>query len=296
MKGALIMAVLATVLVLPAQGSAGIDGQQRRCPRGGDACLDRLIADMGRNLDRLGCSHNAAFALLYLRTTESIRDAIRAGEFSDRRFWNRVTTAFGRDYLDPLRAWRRGHRRHVPEAWRVAFRAAERERVLTLGDVMLGINAHVNHDLAFIYYRLGVDNHGDHLHVNDVLARVQQTALPEIVARLDPTLGRQTPNDPELSLDIVAWRELAWENAARLAAARTRAARRRVRARIDRHATTMAHQIRRAFPVTTQANRDRDAFCAAHHASSSRWRRVADGLARGRGEVSYSSAARARAA
>jgi hypothetical protein len=265
-KGVLITAVLATVLALPMQVSAGADGQQRRCPRGADACLDRLVGDMQRNLDRLGCSHDAAFALLYLRTTESIRDAIRAGEFSDRRFWNRVTTAFGRDYLDPLRAWRRGHRRHVPEAWRIAFRAAKRERVVTLGDVMLGINAHVNHDLAFIYYRLGVDNHDDHLHVNDVLARVQQTVLPEIAARLDPTLANQAPTDPTLSLDIVAWRELAWENAARLAAAPTGAARRRVRARIERHATTMAHQIKRAFPGTADANRERDAFCATHHA------------------------------
>lgn len=266
-RGALTMALLATVLLLPAQASAGSDGRPLVCPRGADACVDRLIVDMQRNLDRLGCSHNSAFALLYLRTTESIRDALRAGEFSDRRFWNRVTTAFGRDYLDPMRAWRRGRLRHVPEAWRVAFRAAKRQRVVTLGDLMLGISAHVNHDLAFIYYRLGVHNHDDHLQVNTVLARVQQVAVPEIAATLDPTLGNQTPNDAGLSLDIVAWRELAWENAARLRAAPTRAARRRVRARIERHATAMAHRIRRAFPATQDANRARDAFCAQHHAS-----------------------------
>jgi Family of unknown function (DUF5995) len=262
MKGTLIMSLLAAVLVLPAPVSA--DGQTRSCPRGSDACVDRLIADMQRNLDRLGCRHNAAFALLYLRTTESIRDALQAGEFSDRRFWNRVTTAFGRDYLDPLRAWQRGNRRHVPEAWRIAFRAAKRERVVTLGDLMLGINAHVNHDLAFIYYRLGVHNHADHLHVNTVLARVQPVVYPELIATLDPTLGSQASNDPNLSLDIFAWRELAWRNAARLAAAPTRAARHRVRARIERHSTAMARRIRRAFPVTAAANRERDAFCAAH--------------------------------
>jgi hypothetical protein len=266
-KSTLVMAVLLAVLVLPARVSA--DGQPRSCPRGSDACVDRLIADMQRNLDRLGCSHNAAFALLYLRTTESIRDAIRAGEFSDRRFWNRVTTAFGRDYLDPLRAWRRGNRRHVPEAWRIAFRAAKRERVLTLGDLMLGINAHVNHDLAFIYYRLGVHNHDDHLHVNTVLTRVQPVVYPEIIATLDPTLGSQAPNDPTLSLDIFAWRELAWRNAGRLAAAPTRAARRRVRARIERHSIAMARRIRRAFPVAAAANRQRDAFCVEHHAQQS---------------------------
>lgn len=262
MKGALIMAVLAAVLALPAPVSA--DGQSRSCPRGSDACVDRLIADMQRNFDRLGCSHNAAFALLYLRTTEGIRDALRAGEFSDRRFWNRVTTAFGRDYLDPMRAWQRGNRRRVPEAWRIAFRAAERERVVTLGDLMLGINAHVNHDLAFIYYRLGVDSRADHLHVNTVLARVRPVVYPEIAATLDSTIGSQAPNDPNLSLDIFAWRELAWQNAARLAAAPTRAARRRVRARIGRHSIAMARRIGRAFPVSPEANRERDAFCAAH--------------------------------
>ncbi len=256
------MAVLAAVLALPASVSA--DRLTSSCPRGSDACVDRLIADMQRNFDRLGCSHNAAFALLYLRTTESIRDALRAGEFSDRPHWNRVTAAFGRDYLDPLRAWQRGDRRHVPEAWQVAFRAAKRERVSTLGDLMLGISAHVNHDLAFIYYRLGVDNHADHLHVNTVLARVQPVVYPEITATLDSTLGSQAPNDPTLSLDIFAWRELAWRNAARLAAAPTRAARRRVRARIERHSLAMARRIRNAFPVSAAANRERDAFCAAH--------------------------------
>jgi hypothetical protein len=265
-KFALIAAVVVTVLVSAVPASAGAGGHRRDCPRGADACVDRLIADMQRNLDRLGCRHHAPFALLYLRTTESIRDAIRAGEFGDRRFWNRVTARFGRDYLDPMRAWRRGHHRHVPGAWRIAFRAARDRRVLTLGDVMLGINAHVNRDLAFIYHRLGVDDHDDHLHVNTVLARVQPVVFPEIVARLDPTFGQQTPGNPALSLDIVAWRELAWENAARLAAAPDRAARRRVSARIERHANRMARRIRRAFPATSAANRDRDAFCAQHAA------------------------------
>jgi hypothetical protein len=98
-----------------------------------------------------------------------------------------------------------------------------------------------------------------------VLTRVQPVVYPEIIATLDPMLGSQAPNDPKLSLDIFAWRELAWRNAARLAAAPTRAARRRVRARIERHSIAMARRIKRAFPVTAAANRERDAFCAAHH-------------------------------
>jgi hypothetical protein len=144
---------------------------------------------------------------------QRIRDAIRAGEFSDRPFWNQVTTAFGRYYLDALKAWRRGDRRHAPKAWRIAFRTAKHERVSTLGDVFLGINAHVNRDLAFVYFRLGAKNRDDHRFVDTVLTRTFPIAYPEIIARLDPTLAGQAPNDPALSLDVFAWRELAWVKA-----------------------------------------------------------------------------------
>ena len=239
------------VLVFPAQ-SAG---------------ADRLLVQMRHNLDRIGCGHDAPFALLYLRTTEAMREATRNGEFSDRRFWNRVTDGFGGYYLDAMKAWRRGQRNRVPAAWRIAFRAAARKQVLTLGDVMLGINAHINRDLAFIYYRMGVKNRADHLFVNTVLARVQPVALPEITARLDPTLGHQNSNDPRLSLDIYAWRELAWNNAARLAAAPDRAARRAIAAHIEHHAARLARRIRRAFPAGAAATRKRDAFCSGRSSS-----------------------------
>jgi hypothetical protein len=180
---------------------------------------------MQRDLDRSGCGPNAAFVLLYRRTTEGIRDAIRAGEFSDRPFWNQVATAFGR-YL------------------------------------VLGINAHVNRELAFVYFRLGAKNRDDHLFVDTALTRTFPIAYPEISARLDPTLAGQAPNDPALSLDVFAWRELAWANAARLAAAPHAAARRAIAAAIERHSSAMARRIKAAFPATAAANRARNAHCA----------------------------------
>ena len=257
------VAVLAVVLAmgLGASAAARPAGHGTVCPQQRDACVDRLVADMKRDYERLGCSHNAAFALLYLRTTEDIRDAIRAGEFSDRRLWNQLTTAFGRYYLDAFKAWRRGHVRRAPMAWRIAFRAAKQKRVSTLGDVFLGISAHVNRDLAFAYYRLNLKDHDDHLHVNTILARVRPAALEEITNRLDPDLAGGLPSDPTLNLDIVAWRELAWTNAQRLAAAPDRAARRDVATDIDRHAVWMARRIKAAFRATDAANARRDAFC-----------------------------------
>ena len=258
------MTLTALAMVLAAVvAAAAATPAQALCRSQRDACVDRLIVEMQQQIERLGCAHDAPFALLYERTTEGIRDALRAGAFSDRPLWNQVTTGFGRYYLDAAEAWRQGHGSRVPRAWRIAFTAARDARVATLGDVLLGINAHVNRDLAYVYARFGVRNHDDHLVVNTVLARVQGTVLPELIDRYDPTLAMQRPADPALSLDIPAWRELAWRNAKRLRAAPTRAARRRVADRIERHATVMARRIRAAFPTTPDAAVARDAHCAS---------------------------------
>ena len=252
-----LMAIVLAAAPATSAPAKEICGSQR------DACVDRLIVEMQQQIERLGCAHDAPFALLYERTTEGIRDALRAGAFSDRPLWNQVTTGFGRYYLDAAEAWRQGHGSRVPRAWRIAFTAARDARVATLGDVLLGINAHVNRDLAYVYARFGVRNHDDHLVVNTVLARVQGAVLPELIDRYDPALPTQRSRDPELSLDIVAWRERAWRNAKRLRAAPSRAARRRVAARIERHATAMARRIRAAFPATADEAAARDAHCGA---------------------------------
>ena len=124
-------------------------------------------------------------------------------------------------------------------------------------------HAHINRDLAYVYARFGVRSHADHLVVNDVLANVQPSVLPELIARYDPTLLTQQSGDPALSLDLVAWRERAWRNAKRLRTAPSRPARRRVAARIERHASAMARRIRDAFPATADEAAARDAHCNA---------------------------------
>jgi hypothetical protein len=247
--------LLAVALCAAAASSKPICVSQR------DACVDRLIAEMQQGVDRLGCDHGAPFAFLYERTTERIREALQADAFSDRPLWNQVTTAFGRYYLDAAAAWREGHRSRVPKAWRIALAAARDGRVVTLGDVFLGINAHINRDLAYVYARFGVRSHEDHLVINGVLASVQNSVLPELIARYDPTLAAQSSGDPALSLDIFAWRERAWRNAKRLRTAPSRSARRRVAARIERHSSAKARQIRAAFPATADEGAARDAYC-----------------------------------
>jgi len=189
-------------------------------------------------------AQNRPFALLYLRTTEGMRDANLAGEFSDPGFWDtRVIPTFAGYYLDAYAGWRRGDQRQVDPAWRIAFRADPAE--LTCTQLLyLGINAHVNNDLAFVIEELGPRyTYPDHKHVDDVLAfRTRPVVYPEIQRDLCPGLfGEVVP--PTADRDIFAWRQLAWDNAQRLLASPTAKARDRLARQIRRHAKDKAREI-----------------------------------------------------
>src|SRR5215467_8129453 len=87
-----------------------------------------------------------AFHTTYLRTTQAVAEALRAGAFEDTDWVDRWDVAFAQLYLDALDADRRGD--PVPEPWAVAFAAAEAQPGLpAVRHVLLGMNAHINYDL-----------------------------------------------------------------------------------------------------------------------------------------------------
>ena len=96
---------------------------------------------------------------------------------------------------------------------------------------MLGMNAHINRDLPYVLESVGlttedgVSRKPDHDKVNEVLARVVDPLLAELIARFDP-VGFNVGIAPSTVLQvIIAWRAQAWRNAERLVAARTPMAR-----------------------------------------------------------------------
>ena len=191
---------------------------------------------------------NRPFALLYLRTTEGMRDANNAGEFSDPQFWDtEVIPTFADYYLDAYVAWTRGHTQAVDVAWRIAFRT-EPERLNCTQMLYLGINAHVNNDLAFMIEEMGARyTYPDHKHVHDVLAfRTRPIVYPEIQRELCPGLFSEVV-PPTADLDIFAWRQLAWDNAQRLLAAPTPQAREAIAKEIRQHAQDKAREILRWY-------------------------------------------------
>jgi Family of unknown function (DUF5995) len=218
-------------------------------PARADHTTDHTIAQMTAHYQNPGLeTQNKPFALLYLRTTEGMNAANIAGEFSDPMFWNtEVIPTFADYYLDAYAAWKRGDTQDVDIAWRIAFRT-EPERLNCNQMLYLGINAHVNNDLAFMIEEMGPRyTYPDHKHVDDVLAfRTRPVVYPEIQRALCPELFSEVV-PPTADRDIFAWRQLAWDNAQRLLGAPTPQAREVIADAIRQHAQDKAREILRWY-------------------------------------------------
>lgn len=250
------------------------------CRSGRSTCVDKVIREMERAFGPLeeSCDHDAVFSLAYLRTTEEYRRAIDDPSFFDDTPWvNHEDAVFARFYSDAYDAWHSGDVDAVPEAWAVAFGAADAREVSAVGNLFLGMNAHVMRDLPHVLARIGIVapdgsvRKGDHDQVNVFLNRVADDLIPEIARRFDPTIDdgdAPTTVDDLLKFQVLpTWREEAWRNAERLVAAAGDDERAVVEAEIEAVAAAQARAIRdaTAYVAGVETSDERDAYCAAHH-------------------------------
>lgn len=180
---------------------------------------------MTRRWQKLGCDHDAVFALVYLRTTEEYRRAVEDPEFfEDNAFVNHEDAVFADFYFRAIDAWNKGNLDDVPPAWRIALKASDDREVKGMGDIMLGMNAHINRDLPFVLHAIGMtaedgsSREPDHDKVNEILNEVSKYVLFEAADRYDPTID--DGDVPGTTLDQTAfmalvqeWREAAWRKA-----------------------------------------------------------------------------------
>jgi Family of unknown function (DUF5995) len=257
-------------------------GASNPCVRGARTCVPLVVAEMRRRLDVLArrCSHLAPFALMYLDVTAGVDEAQRRGErFRDLPYLAHLDAVFAGYYFRAFDAWRDGRDRDVPAAWRLAFEAGARGVVSGIGDLMLGMNAHISRDLPFALEASGLrgtDGQSalpDFNAVNALLNRTAGPMIDEQARRFDPSVKSFTA--PVLgisSLDLGAllgiWRTEAYRNAQKLIAAPTPAARRRVAAAIEANAAQRARliQVATSYAVLGGSTAARDRFCARRSA------------------------------
>jgi hypothetical protein len=258
--------------LLPALPAPFTPNVEPDCAEGSDACIDRTIVEMRRRLNAVvpRCDHRAVFSLAYLRVTEDVREAVRAGEFQDPRWLNSEDAVFARLYFSVYDAYEAGRRAGIPVAWQLAFDSERSRELSALGDFLMSMNAHINRDMPFVLAGIGITRpdgptrKGDHDVYNKRLANLYTPVLKEVAQRFDPTADDAEigPVDDVLAAGILqSWREGVWRNAERLVNARSAAERAQVAASIEGLADTIGRGIR----ALTQADpAARDAWCAEH--------------------------------
>jgi hypothetical protein len=182
------------------------------------------------------------FLATYLRTTRAVAEELERGGFRDPTWVERWDVAFADLYLDAVEDAQAGRR--PPGPWAVAFGAPE---LPPLRHVLLGMNAHINYDLAqsllavisepeFDNPALLADRRADHEHIDQVLvARVgaEDTELESLSGPRSPTDRLLQPlNRLATRRFLRESRAKVWANARLLDAAR--------RAGPDAYATRLA--------------------------------------------------------
>jgi hypothetical protein len=270
--------------LLPTLATEYVPSAANDCTAGRIQCVDAVIREMDRRFEPLAdaCDHDALFSLTYLRTTEEYRRSVADGTFfEDTPFVNHQDAVFARYYFDAYDAWQSGNTAATPPAWRVAFQAADQRKVTGLGNILLGMSAHVNRDLPFVLAEIGLvqpdgsSRKADHDKVNEFLNRVMEQLLAEAAARFDPTVDdgqvSWTPLDETTMLQLlVGWREAAWRSAEQLVLAPTPAARALVAQGIETTAAVIGQGLVAGTaygPLDGLLGRRaaRDSFCSAHH-------------------------------
>jgi hypothetical protein len=201
-----------------------------------DAALtaeERLVA-LSQQWGATG-DHRAVFADCYLIMTRQVEDAVRTGRFHDGVWVSRLLDRFAGYYFDAVDSYGGVITEPVcPAVWREALEACADPRCHPLQALMLGINAHINHDLALALVDVLDDwptldeaarqlRREDHEQVNTIIDATTDQVQRDVVGRwaplaeeLDLLLG---PIDEWAFGELAqSWRTRVWADAMDLVA------------------------------------------------------------------------------
>ncbi len=247
------------------------------CKNGQPSCPQNVIREMTDRWQPLdaSCNHEAVFALTYLRTTQEFARTIgdAPDTFSDIPWITHEDAVFAQLYFNAYDDYHAG--RSVPLAWKIAFDADRNPNIEGMGDLLLGMNAHINRDLPYTLAHVGLvkadgsSRKLDHDKVNQFLDRVIDPLQNELAQRYDPIFAivdaEPSPADEVGALQgIRLLRENAWRNAEDLVAARTPLERSVVSQNIESQAAVFALNIVAVSTIPGYGHY-RDAYCAAAH-------------------------------
>jgi hypothetical protein len=148
--------------------------------------LERLFRERG---DR-----RAVFLTVYARVTREVALGIDRGEFENPTWVAEYLVTFANFYRRALLDYESGTVESLPRAWRLFFRATGTDESLVIQCAALGINAHVNYDLALALHAVGIERdrrskYRDHRQINAILWRLVDETLDRLAERYAPGLA-----------------------------------------------------------------------------------------------------------
>jgi hypothetical protein len=184
-----------------------------------DGALGEMVGWSRSHASRMGY-----FAALYTHVEVAIQAACARDEFTHPELLGRVNERFLRRYVDAFDERRRDMPTTGP--WRAAFDACESDRLCVLQHLMLGMNAHINYDLAIaVADALDPDElpifRPDFDRMNALLASLVNEVCDDIalawpLLRWINRIGRD-PDDVIIDFSMRLARDNAWRRALALA-------------------------------------------------------------------------------
>ncbi len=195
----------------------------------------------------------AIFATAYLAITRAMKQSVADGLFLDTAWVTRYALCFANLYRMALLAYERGDWDALPKAWRISFDTSRNNGALAIQDLMLGINAHINHDLPIALIEVTIDpqrpsRYADHCKVNDVLRAATDPMQQRIGQLYAPILSLLDQACDHIDEDIACFsvekaREAAWLAAVARANARDDTEQAALRAGLNDRSAVLARLI-----------------------------------------------------
>lgn len=215
--------------------------------------MARLVADWQQRGDK-----RAIFLQCYQMMTANMETAVADGRFHDALWVTHLLTHFANYYFRALDAYDAA--KPCAAVWQMTHAAAAQRKTKVLQNLFLGVNAHINYDLALTVYDLlhpewpTLSAAGRHLRyqdyclVNAIIAETINAVQDEVVERYAPLLALVDwlggPVDEFIIEQLIShWREEVWRYALQLLAAPDDAARESMRQVVETTALRRAHTI-----------------------------------------------------
>jgi hypothetical protein len=197
---------------------------------------DNVTKKMQRCIDRWdACGDGKAlFLRCYRMMTGNVIAAVQQRDFNDPEWVDRLLNHFADYYFVSLEVYE-ANPAGAPAVWQLAHSAANNPNLSAVQKLLVGVNAHINYDLAFTLVDLlrqewaGLSDaqrtlrYEDHCRINNVIAETIDTVQDDILEPAMPVMKLVDDlmggaDELMISRLIAGWRDNVWQYAVRMLA------------------------------------------------------------------------------